>query len=199
MTDECEGNDLAERVKLIESMIAEGRRGTAQWGWSFVLWGIAYYVATAWASLGHSNAAWPVTMTVAAVFTVVAIKLKRRGTPVSGLSRAVGAVWKAAGIALSLVLFGLAFAGRYEPHAFLAIVGGILGLANFASSMILRWRAQLFCALVWWVEALSACFLSEQKAGWAFLIATFLGQIVFGIYAMLLESRQRHQHGVVHA
>ena len=50
MTDEMDGKDLAERVRLIESMMAEGRHGTERWGWSFVLWGVAYLVATAWSS-----------------------------------------------------------------------------------------------------------------------------------------------------
>ena len=187
MTANAEELELKDRLSLIETMIAEGRRATGRWGWLFVLWGVAYLFATTWASLGHSNAAWPVTMPIASVVTVLLIKRARRGIPISGLSRAVGAVWCASGISLLLVLFGLVYAGHYEIHVFLAIIGGILGLANFASSMILRWRAQLFCAFVWWIEALGGCFLSEQKAGWAFLIATFLGQIVFGVYAMVTE------------
>lgn len=198
MTEEIEQKDLAERVELIEQMIAEGRRTTGRWGWVFVLWGVAYLVATGWASFGHSNAAWPVTMTVASILTVILRMRMRRGAPTSGLSRAVGALWLAAGISLALVLFGLAYSGHYEPHAFLAVVGGILGLTNFASSVILRWRSQLFCAFVWWIEALAACFLSEQNAGWVFLTATFLGQIVFGIYVMIAE-RHRGAEVVRHA
>ena len=45
--------ELKDRLKLIESMMAEGRRSTESWGWSFVLWGVAYYVATAWATWGQ--------------------------------------------------------------------------------------------------------------------------------------------------
>ena len=48
-------------------MIAEGRRTTESWGWTFVLWGVAYYVAIAWAALGHSTLAWPVTMIAAGI------------------------------------------------------------------------------------------------------------------------------------
>ncbi len=33
--------DLNARLKLIEDMIAEGRRSTQSWGWTFVLWGFA--------------------------------------------------------------------------------------------------------------------------------------------------------------
>ena len=75
MTAEINQKDLAERVKLIEDMITEGRRTTERWGWIFVLWGIAYYVAIFWTSAGHFGAAWPVTMTVAWVMTgVVAMR-----------------------------------------------------------------------------------------------------------------------------
>jgi len=54
---------------LIETMVAEGRRTTESWGWTFVLWGVAYLGATAWASLGRSNLACPVTMIAAAIAT----------------------------------------------------------------------------------------------------------------------------------
>jgi hypothetical protein len=42
--------ELTERLELIESMIAEGRRSTAKWAWTIVLWGVAFYVAIAWSS-----------------------------------------------------------------------------------------------------------------------------------------------------
>ena len=65
-----ERQELSDRLSLIESMIAEGRRTTESWGWTFVLWGVAYYVAILWATLGHSNWAWPVTMSAACVVIV---------------------------------------------------------------------------------------------------------------------------------
>ena len=40
--------EVKDRLTLIESMIAEGRRDTESWGWTFVLWGVAFYVAMAW-------------------------------------------------------------------------------------------------------------------------------------------------------
>ena len=52
MQSETSPNELNERLSLIQSMIAEGRRSTESWGWSFLLWGIAYCVATAWSALG---------------------------------------------------------------------------------------------------------------------------------------------------
>ena len=51
MTTDAE-QELKDRLSLIENMIAEGRRTTSSWGWVFVLWGVAYYVAIAWSTWG---------------------------------------------------------------------------------------------------------------------------------------------------
>jgi len=40
--------------------------------------------------------------------------------------------------------------------------------------------------------------MTEEQAGIAFLAATFFCQIVFGVYAMVLESRTRRR-GAAHA
>lgn len=58
MQEQTIEKDLRERVDLIECMISEGRRSTQSWGWTFVLWGIAYYVAVAWASWGGPLSIW---------------------------------------------------------------------------------------------------------------------------------------------
>ncbi|HKN22754.1 MAG TPA: hypothetical protein VJX73_15120 [Terracidiphilus sp.] len=206
MTDEMDEKDLAERVRLIESMMAEGRQRTARWGWTFVLWGVAYLVATAWSSglVGGSvwsqrYLAWPVTMIAAGIATGVGISRMRKGQPATTLGRAIGATWKAMGISLFIVLMSLGISGRYETHVFVAIIGAMLGVANMASAMILKWKMQFACAVVWLASAVLACFGTEEQAGISFLAATFFCQIVFGIYAMFLESQRRKQRGVAHA
>jgi len=57
--------------------------------------------------------------------------------------------------------------------------------------MIIRWKAQIASAIVWWVAAVAACFGSDDQATVVFLVAIFLCQIVFGGYAMLWEARMR--------
>ena len=52
-SDNLQPQELSDRLKLIEEMMVEGRRSTTCWAWSFVLWGVAYYAAIAWASLAH--------------------------------------------------------------------------------------------------------------------------------------------------
>lgn len=187
MPEEITTADLRARLAMIETMMAEGRRSTSRYGGIFVLWGVALILATVWSSWGPSRTAWSITMPTFAAIMAILISRKRRGLPISGLSRAVTAVWCASGIALMLVLSGLSSAGHYETHVFLAIVGGILGLANFASSITLRWWPQLFCAVVWWISALAACFVNERQAGWVFIVAVFLCQIIFGVYVMIAE------------
>jgi hypothetical protein len=199
MTSDMDEKDLAERVKLIESMMAEGRRGTESWGWTFVLWGLAYFVATAWATWGKSSAAWPVTMVAAGAITGVIGARMGRGHPETTLGRAIGAVWSAMGASLFVVLMSLGFSGRYDEHIFVAIIGAMLAVANGASAIMLRWKMQFACAVVWLASAVIASFGSESATSIAFLGATFICQIVFGIYAMICDARQRRQSGVVHA
>jgi len=198
MTDKLEAMELKDRLSLIETMIAEGRRTTESWGWTFVLWGVAYYVAIAWASLGHSTWAWPVTMVAASVITgIYASRIDGR-RPETTIGRAMMSIWVGMGISLFVVMLSLGSTGRLDGHSSIAIVGAMLGAANATSSFILRWRMQFACAVVWWSTAVAACFVTEMQAGIVFLVAIFFCQIVFGIYGMLAEARERKQ-GASHA
>lgn len=199
VSEETGDLELTERLKLIESMIREGRRSTTKWGWTFVLWGVAYYVAAAWATWGRSAWAWPVTMTVTAVVSSVVASRMSRGQPETTLGRAIGAVWIGMGSSLMIVLMSLAISGRYDARVFVAIAGAMLATAHATSAMILKWKAQFWCAMVWIAAAVAACFGSDLVVGIAFLGATFLGQILFGIYAMVLEARRNSARGAAHA
>lgn len=200
MTNNTEDLNIHDRLKLIESMMAEGRRTTESWGWTFVLWGVAYFVATAWANFGGgAKAAWPVTMIAASIVLAYGISRTTKGHPETTLGRAIGSVWSAMGISLFVLLMSLGWSGRYDTHVFAAIIGTMLATANFASSFMLKWKMQFACAVVWLASAVAACFGTEEQAGISFLVATFFCQIVFGIYAMVCESRRRSQGGAVHA
>jgi hypothetical protein len=190
-----EEQELKDRLSLIESMIAEGRRTTESWGWTFVLWGVAYYVAIAWSAWGPSNIAWPVTMIAAAILTWIFASRSESKRPETTIGRAMLAIWAGMGISTFLVMMCLGISGRLELHVAVAIVGAMLGAANTTSSIILKWKMQFACAVVWWATAAASCFISEGHAGIVFLIAIFFCQIVFGIYGMLAESRKRKGSG----
>jgi hypothetical protein len=206
MHEEMSTQDLKDRVAVIESMIAEGRRSTESWGWTFLLWGVAYYVAIGWVALGQRLAvwggnglAWPVTMIAAVVVTIAIAFRKDKGQPGTTVGRAIVSIWISVGISMLLLFPALSISGRIDEHAFVAIIAAVLGIANGASGMILKWRMQMACAVVWWVTSIAACFGSQAQLTAVFLSALFLCQIGFGAYAMVLESRRRRQNREAHA
>jgi hypothetical protein len=199
MSGETDSVELAERLNLIEAMIAEGRGRFESWGWTFVLWGVAYYVAFFWGAWTRFAYAWPVTMIAAALLTMV--KFWRRGDqPSTTMGRAIGATWCAMGISMFILFDALGFSGHLQDvRIFVAAASAMIGMANAACGMMLKWRAELACALVWWTATVIASFGSANAAIDAFLVAIFLCQIVFGIYAMILEWRRRRARGAAHA
>ncbi len=199
MQNQITEQELKDRLSLIESMMAEGRRTTESWGWTFVLWGVAFYVAIAWSGWNHSAWAWPVTMLVAVVLSV-ALSSKERKHLETMLGRAVGSIWAALGISMFVLFLALGLSGRLtDPHLFPAAVSAILGMANGASALILRWKVQLWCAVVWWAAAVASCFGSDVQTSIVFLVAIFLCQIVFGIYCAIAEAQGHKRRGPVHA
>ena len=207
MQEETSTQDLKERLALIETMIAEGRRNTESWGWVFLLWGVAYYIAIGWATRGRElsvwgnrhEGAWPITMFIACVLTLIIGIRKGKGQPVTTISRAITAAWVSAGGSMFFLCPALAIAGRLDQHAFVALVAAMLGMANGASAIILRWKWQFVGAVIWWITSGAACFGSIAQLTVIFLVAIFLCQIVFGVYTMTLEARRRRQRGVAHA
>jgi hypothetical protein len=193
MTENFPNPELADRLSLIESMIAEGRNSTQRWAWTFLLWGVAYYVAIAWAAWGKTWMAWPVTMIAAAILTGVLASRIKRSQPDTTVGRAMGAIWSVMGTALFVVLMALGFSGRSDLHLVVVIAGAMLAVANGISSVVLRWKMQFACALVWLALAVGACFTTDQQTAVLSLAAIFFCQIVFGIYGMVLESRRRNR------
>ena len=195
--------ELKDRLNLIEAMIAEGRQKTESWGWTFVLWGVAYYAAIAWSTWGHSNLAWPVTMIAAALITAIAASRQGGRGPETTMGRAIGGVWMAVGAALFIFCLCGSMGRHLDLQTFISAVSVMLGTANATSSLILRWKAQFAAALVWWAAAAIAPFGSEGQSEIVFLVTIFLGQIVFGVYMVLSEARERkaiaRKSGTAHA
>ena len=200
MPDNITDQELHDRLALIQQMLSEGRRDTESWGGIFVLWGVAYYIALAWTAWGHSGWAWPITVAIAVIASILLGSAKGRRQPGTTLSRAVVSIWIALGISMFLLFLSLGFSGRLtDQHVFMAIISAILGIANGASGLLLRWKAQLLCALAWWISAVITCFGSVRQSTIIFLIAIFLGQIVFGFYGIISESSARKASTPAHA
>ena len=190
--------ELKDRFSLIENMIAEGRKRTESWGWSFVLWGVAYYVAIAWAYYGNPSIAWTVTMIGASIVTAAVASRKSTKQPETTIGRAMTSIWIAFGISLFLFCLSAGVSHHADQSTFLAVIEAMLGGANAASSLILKWKIQFAAAVVWWASAVASFFVTVTQSAIIFLAAIFLGQIVFGVYMMISESRERKQ-SVAHA
>lgn len=199
MEEQMSTQEVRERLALIQDMLAEGRRSTESWGWVFVLWGIAYYIAILGGGIIRIPMVWPVTMISACVLTGILVSRRGHGSTNTTMGRAIGSIWIAAGISMFLVFLSLGTSGRIDQHIMVAVLGAMLGSTNAASAMILHWKMQFACAVVWWASAVFACFAKTDQITIAFLAAIFFCQIVFGIYAMMRDSRRRKQAGVIHA
>jgi hypothetical protein len=199
MQDHTSEQELKDRLCLIENMIAEGRRSTESWGWTFVLWGVVYYLAMAWSAWRHSAWAWPATISIGVMVTVVVASLKAGNHPGTTMGRAIGSIWIALGVSMFLLFLALGLSGRLtDQHLFVAVISAILGMANGASALILRWKVQFACAVVWWVAAVAACFGTDTQSTIVFLAAIFLCQIVFGIYGVTADAQERKRRGPIH-
>jgi hypothetical protein len=192
MQEETSASELQGRLALIESMIAEGRRSTESWGWAFVFWGLAYYVAMAWSRWGNQTLAWPVTMTVASLLMIALGRRRKRARQApTTAGRAIASVWIAVGISMFALLLALGLSHLLEERIFMSIVAAMMGTANAASAMILRWKPQFACTLVWWATCVVCAAGSDAQSTDALIVAVFLCQIVFGIYVMLRKTGER--------
>ena len=98
-----------------------------------------------------------------------------------------------------LLFLSLGIAGNLTaPHLFIAVASGMLGMANATSALILRWKVQFGCAVIWWAAAVAACFGSENQVAIVFLTAIFICQIAFGVYGMIREGRAKLHRGTAH-
>ena len=123
MQDDTTAQELKDRLSLIESMIAEGRRYTESWGWTFVLWGVVYYLAIVWSAWGHSVWAWPVTISVGVAVSVVLAFSEAGNHPGTTLGRAIGSIWIALGVSMFLLFLALGLSGRLtDQHLFVAVI-----------------------------------------------------------------------------
>ncbi|MGD0546320.1 MAG: hypothetical protein ABR991_00645 [Terracidiphilus sp.] len=210
MTHELEV-ELKDRVSLIESMIAEGRRTTQSWGWIFVLWGVAYYICIAgsvWFKTHDSPPAQRLTICMIQIvfFVILAVWIggsyQKRGKglmlPMSTLDRALYSIWLSAGISMAVLIVSLGYSGRSNSNLVVAVIATLLGMANAISSGILKWKLQFGCALIWWALAVISCIGTQRQSFIGLLVANFFCQIVFGVYGMICEARI-HKQEAVHA
>lgn len=185
-------DDLVQRVALMETMIAEGRKSTARFGWVFVMWGLIYFVAMGWVVLlPFKEWAWPVCVTIGVLVSIVRGRKRAVGSSESQRSRSIEAVWQAMCVAIILYVIAAGASGHGDQSAYYAAVLFFVGLAHGISARILRWGAQGLVAFLWWGCGIAMFFFRTRNEVLSiFLVAAFFGMILFGLYAMMLERRR---------
>lgn len=181
--------EIVNRLKLIEEMMAEGRRDTQRWGWVFLLWGIGPLIAMFWETWWPpAPFAWPVVLAACIVLNGVLIKIRKRtGEGRTITMRSVGAVWGSTGLTVLLVVLGSAFSGSFGIRWMCVALFALVAAAHSASSIILRWRVQFFAAVVWWAACLAAFLLPIARLHWLSMITLFVGNVVFGSWLTYRE------------
>jgi hypothetical protein len=184
-------DELVQRLALMETMIAEGRRSTGRHGWIFVMWGVLYFAAIGWAIyLPLARWAWPVCI-AAGFFTIFIVESRRKRSNGPSGNRSIEAVWRVMGTAITLYVVAAIFSHHAGSPAYVAAILFFIGMAHATSAFILRWWAQGIAAAIWFAGGF-ACFFftTDAELIGVFLLAAFFGMILFGLYAMWLERKR---------
>ncbi|HXE08763.1 MAG TPA: hypothetical protein VN612_12760 [Acidobacteriaceae bacterium] len=187
-------DEIVARINLMETMIAEGRQATCQFGWIFVLWGLVDLsgMALQWERPNHWWN-WPLAIGLGLVLQYAGFGLRRRSRGVcrpNTQSRAISAIWGMMGATLILFCFTAIFTHQSWGAGYLAAIFMTIGLAHTASGIILRWGVQFAVGAIFWAGGLACFFVNNER--WflyIFGLEMLFGMILFGIYAMILERR----------
>ena len=68
------------------------------------------------------------------------------------------------GISMFALLLPLGLSGRADQQVCVAVVATMLGTANAASGILLKWKAQFACAVVWWLASAAALFGTDTQS-----------------------------------
>lgn len=185
-------NELKERVRLIETMIAEGRRDTESWAWAFILWGVGHLVAVLWSQQASGGLAWGVTMTSCGVVmgAVAARRATRPGRKSTALGRALGSVWASLGVSIALIAVVGSMSGAVTGPMIWIVFFVLMGAASFSSGLILRWSPWTAMGILWWVAAAASMVATEEQLMALFIAMALVGEVGFGIFLAIHERRE---------
>jgi hypothetical protein len=191
MDERLSQTEILERIRVIQAMIAEGRRATEWWGWVFLLWGTGPLIGMYWETHWPSAAlAWPTILTICIVVNgVVSGMRRRRRQTVTLAARSVAAVWLCTGIAVIVWTIAAVSSGTLDLRYVYAAVFAFVAVAHGTSSLILRWLPQVLAALVWLFASLAAFRVPGEQLHDLAAIALVLGNIVFGAWLWYRERR----------
>jgi hypothetical protein len=191
--DETTREDLLQRLALMETMIAEGRRYTGRNSWIFVLWGLVDIVAMSWQHyLPHSGGrwAWPICLPTGAILSLAGklIQLRSPGYSKNEACGRVMSVWSMTGSGMGIYIATAMITHFDWQYSYMAAILMMIGMAHGISAMLLRWPMQGLAAAVYWAGGVAIfAFNSGKATNIIWWIEMGLVMIVFGLYAMRVE------------
>ena len=194
-------DDLVQRVALMESMIAEGRRYTGRNAWIFVLWGLVDLTAWAWQNYSpHFGEpwAWPICLSTGVVLTLAGKMMQKsdRGYSRNDACSRVMAVWGMMGLAMGIYTASAILTHFSWQYSYIAGLLMMLGMAHAISAMFLRWRMQGFVAAVYWAGGVAIFVCNSWRATNAIMLFEMgIVMMLFGLYAMGRESSRGGSKG----
>ncbi len=186
---EPDQSEILDRLRLIEGMIAEGRRATQRWGWMFVLWGIGPLAAMLWEHASPDTVlAWPAVTSACILVNGAVIRARRRhGEARTATMSSVGAVWASAGVAVLVLALTAAWSRALDLRALFIMFFALAAVAHTACALMLRWTAQFLAALAWWAAVLSAFILPLPQLRPLAAAALLAGNLAFGVWLTYRE------------
>jgi hypothetical protein len=148
----------------------------------------------AWEWFRPSYWIWPTVLSVGfALYFPIKALLQPNPVRCAGLEgRVIGAIWSMMGLAAVLYVGTGIFRHLAWQYSFIAGIFMLIGLAHAISAMVLRWRVQGLVAALWWAGGIAMFFAhSDKQIFVVFPLEMFFGMIVFGLYAMWLDNRDR--------
>jgi len=188
-------DELLQRIALVETMIAEGRRSTARCGWIFVLWGLVDIAGVGWEKVqSNFDWIWPITLATGLAIQFLVMALRGGAGTVGRRSvqnRNIAAVWSMMGLTVILYVFAGLFQHKAWQISYIVAILMFVGMAHAISALILRWPVQGAVAVLWWAGGIGMYFIGGDYFLAIFVAEMFFGMVLFGLYAMWLDGRER--------
>lgn len=179
--------ELTESVKIIEKMMAEGRKSINNYSSYFILWGIVMLAASLaeYFMIGHVEfawIAWPIAGTIGGILSSFIGSSQKSS---SALDRIVGYTWMTFGICLIFAIFYSLYL-QTTPHALILLLAGS---ATFVSGGISGYKVLYVGGGILFLAAcISGFIITNELTSLVFAAGMLFGYLVPGIILKRSEN-----------
>ena len=179
--------EISESVKIIEKMMADGRKSVNNYSSYFIIWGTLLLLAAVgeFFLLGHSTMPWMPWPIAGVIGGVISSIVGRRQKSSSSMDRIIGYTWLSFGICL---VFSIFYSLHIEtlPHTLILLMAGG---ATFISGGISGYKALFAGGLILLIAAtLSGFIVPREFISLIFAAGMLFGYLIPGIMVKMKEN-----------